>query len=589
MKIRKRSTWWCSVALLVTALAPAIVLADEPGKGLLRRKRITAEVKPPDAIQQNPAGDLWEKEAAQAELDAERILQGFLSMSVPSSPTPAPTQGPPLACLEGTTREDYFFDLLSPTTDRVLLRDPTTPQGMAYDWMLNQDPVFAVDPCYYPTTEQRYGLLTLYFATNGAQWTNSSGWLGGSSECTWAGVVCGTRRRKLAASPGRVYKLDLPFNNLAGTIPHEIVTLYEMENFNIFANSLTSSLPESIGTLERLIFLDAERNLLSGPLIPTYLTKLEKLAALRLSRNEFTGSVPTTIGQWEDLEQFWISNNRVVGTIPTQIGNLEMMKTMFLYDNSFEGNIPSQMGQLTELSILRLDGNVLEGRVPEEFYQLTNLEDLRLDGNFLEGSISPSIGKLTGLDDLRLSENLFTGSLPIELAALTNLQNLIIYKNYLNGTLPDIFSGYGQLEQLDVSKNFFTGVIPATIFAIPTVKFLYLSNNSFIGGIPSNFQDPPLLRDLYLDGNYLTGTIPDVQPGRLLELNEILFNYNLFQGNMPQSFCDLRLDAVLDDLFADCTGSPPSIVCSFPDCCNRCFDGSDRPPPQGRRKRTLRS
>lgn len=205
----KRVNWWSRVALVATAFAPGLVLSDDAAKGLLRRKRITTEIKPPDAAlhpQQSNVEDLWEQEAAQAELDAERILQGYLSMSV----GPPPTPGPPLACLEGTTRENYFLDVLSPTTERVLLRDPTTPQGMAFDWMLNQDPVFAVDPCYYPTTEQRYGLLTLYFATNGAQWTNSSGWLGDSSECTWAGVVCGGEgRRKLSGSPGRVYKLDL--------------------------------------------------------------------------------------------------------------------------------------------------------------------------------------------------------------------------------------------------------------------------------------------------------------------------------------------------------------------------------------------
>ena len=217
MRMRSRGgsfNWWRSVALMATAFAPAIILGEDAGKALLRRKRITTEIRHSDVAfnaRQSSVGDLWEQEAAQAELDAERILQGYLSMSMPSGPTtPAPTPGPPLACLEGTTREDFFLDLLAPTTERVLLRDPTTPQGMAFDWILNQDPVFAVDPCYYPTTEQRYGLLTLYFATNGAQWTNSSGWLGDSSECTWAGVVCGgEERRKLSGSPGRVYKLDL--------------------------------------------------------------------------------------------------------------------------------------------------------------------------------------------------------------------------------------------------------------------------------------------------------------------------------------------------------------------------------------------
>ncbi|CAB9512622.1 leucine Rich Repeat [Seminavis robusta] len=549
MKSRLRPMkWFGRLALIATAFSPVAIIADDAaGKALLRRKRITTEIKPSEMATQSHAqpdnvADLWEQEAAQAEMDAERILQGYFSMSItdapgpptppgpptnpgaPVAPTPAPTDGPPMFCLEGTTREDYLLDLLSPITDRTLLRDPTTPQGMSFNWLVNMDPLLQPDPCNYPTTEQRYGLATLFYSTTGMSWTNSSGWLGSESECTWAGVVCGDSTpasRKLQASPGRVYKLNLPFNNLAGTIPEEIVTLYELENLNIFANSINSTLPDSLGTLTRLIFLDAERNLLSGQLIPNSLLQLGNLQALRLSRNSFTGSIPPQIGQ-----------------------------------------------------------------IPEQFYQLTNLEDLRLDGNYLSGSLSPAIGQLTRLNDLRLNENLLTGTLPNELSLLTDLKNLILFDNYLNESLPDVFGGYVQMEQLDLSLNFLTGNIPESIFAIPSVKFVYLSNNSFIGPIPSNFQDPPLLRDLYLDGNYLTGTIPPVEPGRLQELNEILFNYNLFSGAMPQSFCDLRLDAVLDDLFADCGGETPKLQCSYPDCCNRCFTG-DRPPR--RRARQIRS
>lgn len=204
----RKTNWWRHVALIATVLAPTVIFADDSAKGLLRRKRIKTEIKPADddASLRKKGGELWEQEAAQAEQDAERILQTFLSMS---APTAAP--GPPLACLEGRTREEYFLDILSPITARSLLRDPSSPQGMAFDWMVNMDPVFDPDPCYYPTTEQRYGLLTLYFATGGASWTNSTGWLDDASECTWAGVVCGgdtDDRRKLQAR-GVVYKLNL--------------------------------------------------------------------------------------------------------------------------------------------------------------------------------------------------------------------------------------------------------------------------------------------------------------------------------------------------------------------------------------------
>jgi hypothetical protein len=212
------STWWGGIALLATALAPGAAVTDEAGKALLRRKRITSELQPADVAglaQHNNAADFWEQEAAQAELDAERILQGYLSMSIsrPTQPTPSPTDGPPGFCLGGgTSREDYLLGVMSPITDISLLRDPSTPQGMAFIWTLNEDPMLADDPCNYPTKEQRYGLATLYFATAGAQWTDSENWLSSTPECEWKGILCGGEdegTRKLQASPGRVSKVNL--------------------------------------------------------------------------------------------------------------------------------------------------------------------------------------------------------------------------------------------------------------------------------------------------------------------------------------------------------------------------------------------
>lgn len=211
------SNWWGGIALLATALAPGAAVTDEAGKALLRRKRITTELQPADTAglaQHNNAADFWEQEAAQAELDAERILQGYLSMSIPrpTAPTPSPTDGPPGFCLERTSREDYLLGLLSPITDIALLRDPSTPQGMAFNWTLNEDPMLSDDPCNYPTKEQRYGLATLYFATTGAQWTDSENWLTDTTECDWKGIICGgedENTRKLQGSPGRVSKVNL--------------------------------------------------------------------------------------------------------------------------------------------------------------------------------------------------------------------------------------------------------------------------------------------------------------------------------------------------------------------------------------------
>jgi hypothetical protein len=117
-----------------------------------------------------------------------------------------------------------------------------------------------------------------------------------------------------------------------------------------------------------------------------------------------------------------------------------------------------------------------------------------------------------------------------------------------------------------------TGPIPDTIFDNMSIERVYLSNNALTGTVPSNYGNPPGLVDLYLDNNLLNGTIPTIKAGDLPLLNEMLLQKNGFSGTIPDTICNLR-NGTLENLFSDCGGAIPEIQCSFPTCCNRCFDG----------------
>jgi hypothetical protein len=80
-------------------------------------------------------------------------------------------------------------DVLTAVTDSSVLEDPSTPQGLAYRWLLDTDEA-QIDPCTYATVQQRYALATFYYSTNGDDWTNDAGWLTGANECMWFGVTC---------------------------------------------------------------------------------------------------------------------------------------------------------------------------------------------------------------------------------------------------------------------------------------------------------------------------------------------------------------------------------------------------------------
>lgn len=116
----------------------------------------------------------------------------------PTNPTPSQTPPSEPGC-QDLSREEAFQLVLLLITDGPVLANPTTPQGMALRFLLNDD-ALQVDPCIVATVTQRYALATFYFATGGADWKDNYDWLSSADECEWYGVTC---------TDGLVTKLDL--------------------------------------------------------------------------------------------------------------------------------------------------------------------------------------------------------------------------------------------------------------------------------------------------------------------------------------------------------------------------------------------
>jgi hypothetical protein len=60
---------------------------------------------------------------------------------------------------------------------------------------------------------------------------------------------------------------------------------------NLKNNSLSGSIPESLGQLNRLVYLDISNNQLTGP-FPGWVNRLESLTLLNLGQNYFSGNIP---------------------------------------------------------------------------------------------------------------------------------------------------------------------------------------------------------------------------------------------------------------------------------------------------------
>jgi hypothetical protein len=193
------------------------------------------------------------------------------------------------------------------------------------------------------------GLVALYTATGGENWTNKTNWLQSNTPCTWFGVSC---------SGDRVNWLSLYDNRLAGALPPEIGNLTAMTGLSLGSNQLTS-LPPQIGSLTALTWLSLDRNQLTS--LPLEIGNLAALTGLGMKNNLLT-SLPATLGGLAKMYRIDLSNN-LLTSLPTQIGSLSALVELDLDGNQLT-TLPAEVGNLAKLEYLHLHGNPLTGEVP---------------------------------------------------------------------------------------------------------------------------------------------------------------------------------------------------------------------------------
>ena len=84
------------------------------------------------------------------------------------------------------------------------------------------------------------GLESFYFATNGLNWLDNSGWLANENPCGWFGIGC---------ESDRITEIVLPENNLSGAIPEALSTLDSLFTLDLSGNRLEGSVPLPVALL----------------------------------------------------------------------------------------------------------------------------------------------------------------------------------------------------------------------------------------------------------------------------------------------------------------------------------------------------
>ncbi|KAF3671720.1 putative CASP-like protein PIMP1-like [Capsicum annuum] len=96
-----------------------------------------------------------------------------------------------------------------------------------------------------------------------------------------------------------------------------LVSVYSYNTgFDVSSNALTGKIPEKIGLLNGIPFLNLSHNNLTG-LIPKTIGEMISLESLDLSYNQLTGEIPVTLATLDFLAYLNLSYNNLSGRIPT--------------------------------------------------------------------------------------------------------------------------------------------------------------------------------------------------------------------------------------------------------------------------------
>ncbi|XP_054794947.1 MDIS1-interacting receptor like kinase 2-like [Prosopis cineraria] len=354
------------------------------------------------------------------------------------------------------------------------------------------------------------------------------------SPCSWHGIKCDYS--------GSVVELDLSHTGLQGTLENlDFSAFPNLLLFNLKFNQLTGPIPETIGLLSKLQFLDLNRNHLNGT-IPLSLANLTQLYELDLSWNELTGILDPRL--FPD------------GTDDQPKIGLIVMKYLLLQDNYLGGKIPNEIGNLKHLTILYLDANIFYGPVPHSLGNCTNLTSLTLSENKFSGIIPSSLGRLTNLTVMRFQENHFYGPLPEGFGNIS-FTIMLLSQNNFSGQLPSQICRGGKLVNFTAANNSFSGPIPISLRNCPSLHRLRLEHNQLTGYVDKDFGVYPILTltsvsirckigDLYrlfnlnLSNNNFSGKVP-YQIGNLEFLQEFLdLSYNSLSGEIPVDLSKLN-------------------------------------------------
>ncbi|KAL7219587.1 hypothetical protein ACSBR2_012610 [Camellia fascicularis] len=254
--------------------------------------------------------------------------------------------------------------------------------------------------------------------------------------------------------------INLSRTNFSSQVPDSISNLKALNNVYLIERNFLGSIPAFLGNLNKSPICTSCIIVLAVK-SPYRFQTLQSLLTSFLSNNNLNRQLPDSIGNMSQLAFLNLSGNQLTGPIPLYTIGLSRLTYLDLKNNSLNGTIPSWSFTLPSLVSKELRDNKLQGQIPGSVYELVNLTQLSLSSNNLSGIVELyKLLKLKCLSHLDLSYNGLSLS-------INNSVNSTMPKFYTVGLAscnlsecPNFLRVQAEFLSLDLSNNKIGGEVP---------------------------------------------------------------------------------------------------------------------------------
>ena len=247
-----------------------------------------------------------------------------------------------------------------------------------------------IELCFKQETSVRDKLMRFFYAMDGPNWKNKTGWGTDAPVWQWEGVGNPDPETGLMS-------LYFRNNGLKGEIP-DFIDEMNLWRFVIDEPGITGTLPASFGNLVNLESLEISNTAMTS--LPDIFGKMKKLRnVIIFSNRDMTGPLPESLGASDELVTLGIDWNGFTGTPPDSWAR--HYDFLSLWSNKLSGEIPLSFrtgphaGKLLQAILMQQEG-----------YGFV-ISDMDVPGNWIPDQIQDIGGKLFTIDDV-IKKNKYT-------------------------------------------------------------------------------------------------------------------------------------------------------------------------------------